>query len=79
MANPVDVHIDLSDNPEQLDIVSLAHHTIRYGMQGSVTAGHLTSLGSVPADKAARIADLIAEAGITVASLPLTRCVSQRA
>jgi cytosine deaminase len=69
---PVDVHIDLSDNPEQLDIVSLAHHTIRYGMQGSVTAGHLTSLGSVPADKAARIADLIAEAGITVASLPLT-------
>jgi cytosine deaminase len=69
---PVDVHIDLSDNPEQLDILSLADHAIAHGMQGSVSAGHMTSLGSVPLDKAARIADRIAEAGISVVCLPMT-------
>jgi cytosine deaminase len=69
---PVDVHIDLSDDPEQLDVVTLAELTMERGMQGRVSAGHVTSLASVAPVRAAEVAGLLAEAGVTVACLPLT-------
>ena len=69
---PLDFHIDFSDDPSQLDILGVAERTLAHGMQGQVTVGHLTSLGSVEAERAREIAELIARAGISVVALPNT-------
>ncbi|WP_242190108.1 amidohydrolase family protein [Saccharopolyspora soli] len=69
---PLDFHIDLSDDPQQRDILLVIERTIAAGMRGSVTAGHLTSLGSIPAAEASDICAQIAEAGINVVALPAT-------
>ncbi|MCW2856760.1 MAG: Cytosine deaminase [Marmoricola sp.] len=69
---PLDFHLDFSDDPDQLDIIGVAERTIARGLQGRVTVGHLTSLGSVEPARACAIADLIAQAGISVVALPAT-------
>ncbi|WP_337100858.1 amidohydrolase family protein [Paenibacillus sp. YIM B09110] len=69
---PLDFHADFSDNPEQLAIVDIAERTIASGMQGLVSAGHVTSLGSMPYEQAAAVAELIGEAGVHIMSLPAT-------
>ncbi|MDF2836816.1 MAG: Cytosine deaminase [Paenibacillus sp.] len=69
---PLDLHVDFSDDPKQLAIADIARRTIAAGMQGSVSAGHVTSLGAIPRMEAEQAADLIAEAGISIISLPLT-------
>jgi cytosine deaminase len=69
---PLDFHLDFSDDPSQLDIVGVVERTIAHGMQGRVTVGHLTSLGSVEPRLAQQIAELIARAGISVVALPAT-------
>jgi cytosine deaminase len=69
---PVDLHVDFSDNPEQLAIKDVIQATRKYDMKGKVSVGHLTSLGAVEREEAQRIAADIAEAGIHVISLPLT-------
>ncbi|MDI4646269.1 amidohydrolase family protein [Cohnella hashimotonis] len=69
---PVDLHLDFSDDPEQLAILDVIHRTREYGLEGRVCVGHLTSLGSVPPEHARRIADGMAEAGIHVFALPAT-------
>lgn len=69
---PVDLHLDFSDDPRQLAILDVIALTRKYGMQGRVSVGHLTSLGSVGADEARRIAADIADTGIHVFTLPAT-------
>lgn len=69
---PADFHADFSDNPEDRTILTIADRTIAYGMQGHVAAGHVTSLGSMKYDDACRAAERVAEAGISVMSLPAT-------
>jgi cytosine deaminase len=69
---PLDFHIDLSDDPDQLDVLGVIERTGRLSMQGRVAVGHLTSLGSVPRDRARGIAHALAEAGISVMALPAT-------
>lgn len=69
---PLDLHVDFSDNPEQLDIKDIISRTHKYKLEGRVSVGHLTSLGSVPYDEAKKIAAEIAKADIHVMSLPAT-------
>ncbi|CAI6025430.1 amidohydrolase family protein [Cohnella sp. JJ-181] len=69
---PVDLHVDFSDDPDQLAILDVIRCTHEYGLEGRVCAGHLTSLGSVPPDRARRIAAGMAGAGIHVFALPAT-------
>lgn len=69
---PIDFHADFSDNPDQLAIVDIAEMTIASGMHGLVSAGHVTSLGSVPYGKACDVANLIYKAGINIMCLPAT-------
>ncbi|WP_127497286.1 amidohydrolase family protein [Paenibacillus glycanilyticus] len=69
---PVDLHVDFSDNPKQLAIREVIEATRKFGMNGQVSVGHLTSLGAAGHAEAERIAAGIAEAGIHVISLPLT-------
>ncbi|MCC7106656.1 MAG: amidohydrolase family protein, partial [Chloroflexi bacterium] len=70
---PADFHIDFADDASQ-PIVSpyVAERTIAEGMQGRVVLGHVTALGSLPLDKAKRIAEQMAEARLHVVSLPAT-------
>ncbi len=69
---PIDLHLDFSDDPAELNVLGVVERTRKHGMQGRVTVGHLTSLGRVEPELAREIADLIAEAGISVVTLPMT-------
>jgi cytosine deaminase len=69
---PVDLHADFSERPDQLAILEVVKMTERFGMQGKVSVGHLTSLGAVRKVRAEAIAEAIAKAGIHVMCLPVT-------
>jgi cytosine deaminase len=69
---PLDLHADFSDDPEQLSILEIVDQSMARGMQGQVTVGHMTSLGSVPVQRAQIIAASIAKADINVICLPAT-------
>jgi cytosine deaminase len=69
---PLDLHVDFSDDPQMLAILDVIRLTHDYGMQGQVSVGHLTSLGSVPRAHAKEICKAIAEANIHVMTLPAT-------
>lgn len=69
---PIDFHADFSDNPEDRTILNIADRTIASGMQGLVSAGHVTSLGSLPLPEACRAIERIAQADISIMCLPAT-------
>jgi cytosine deaminase len=69
---PLDLHVDFSDDPQMLAILDVVRLTHEYGMNGRVSVGHLTSLGSVPRAQAKEICKVIAEANIHVMTLPAT-------
>lgn len=69
---PVDLHADFSERPDQLAILEVVKMTERFGMQGKVSVGHLTSLGAVRKVRAEAIAEAISKAGIHVMCLPAT-------
>ncbi|ACT02254.1 amidohydrolase family protein [Paenibacillus sp. JDR-2] len=71
-SKPLDFHADFSDKPEDLAIIQIAKRTMEYGLQGRVSAGHVTSLGSLAREEAAAAAELLSEAGIHVITLPAT-------
>ncbi|MBI2176755.1 MAG: amidohydrolase family protein [Candidatus Tectomicrobia bacterium] len=68
----VDLHLDFTDDPGDRRIESVCRRTLAAGLQGRVAVGHLTSLGAMDEGTIARIAGLIAEAGIHVLPLPAT-------
>lgn len=68
---PIDLHVDESDDPNHLVLEQLAEKTIGEGWQGRVVAGHCCSLAAVDDATASRVIDKVAEAGISVITLPL--------
>lgn len=70
----VDLHLH---DPDQVGIATirrLAELTREAGLQGKVAVSHAFSLGDIPSDQAVEMADMLAEAGITIiTSVPLTR------
>lgn len=68
----VDLHIDFSDDPGECAIESAARRTAAAGLGGKVAVGHLTSLGAMDDERAARVIEAIAGAEITVIPLPAT-------
>lgn len=72
---PVDMHVDLADNrddPRYLLTDMICDLVISHGMQGKVTLGHVTSLGSMDLKQAGPLFDKIARAGVTIVPLPAT-------
>jgi len=69
---PVDLHQDFSDEADDLSIEYLAKKTIEEGYQGRVSVGHLTALHALQDEQLKPIIDLMAEADISVMSLPAT-------
>ena len=67
----IDLHVDETDDPGSRILHLVAEETIRRGWQGRVTCGHCCSLAVQPDEEATRTIALVAEAQITVVSLPI--------
>jgi cytosine/creatinine deaminase len=72
----VDLHTDETLDPEVLGLVDLAELTLA-GFDQPVTASHCVSLGMQPEAEQRRVAELVAEAGISVIALPHTNLFLQ--
>ena len=72
---PVDLHIDETTEPAAPTLDLLAR--LAAGFPQPVVASHCVSLGSLPPDHAARVADRVAAAGIVVVCLPQTNLYLQ--
>jgi cytosine deaminase len=69
---PLDLHLDFTDDPDVHLVDAVLERTLAHGLQGRVAVGHVTSLAAMaPADVAARAAAL-AEADVGVIALPAT-------
>jgi len=74
---PLDIHCDESDDPSSRHIETLCFYTQRLGLQGKVTASHLTSMHSMDNYYVSKLIPLIAEAGISVIANPLINITLQ--
>jgi cytosine deaminase len=73
----VDMHCDENDDPQSRHVEVLAEQAVRFGLQGRVTASHVTSLHSAPNDYAFKLMPLLAEAGVHVVANPLINITLQ--
>lgn len=73
----VDMHCDENDDPQSRHVEVLAEQAVRFGLQGRVTASHVTSLHSAPNDYAFKLLPLLAEAGVHVVANPLINITLQ--
>jgi cytosine deaminase len=69
---PLDFHADSSDDPAMLTCDYIAEHTIKRGMQGRVTVGHLCMLDVLEPAQRSEVVAKLREARIHVISLPAT-------
>lgn len=69
---PLDLHQDFADDADKLSIEYLCEQVIEKNYQGKVSVGHLTAIAALEPEEMDRIVNLIAEAGISVMSLPAT-------
>lgn len=69
---PLDLHLDVGDSTEHMDIHKTLELTERYKRGGKVTVGHMAKLSLMPPAEAAAMARRLADAGIAVTVLPAT-------
>ena len=69
---PLDFHADSSDDPALLTCDYIAEHTVKRGMEGRVTVGHLCMLDVLEPPHRAQVIAKLRAAGIHVISLPAT-------
>jgi cytosine deaminase len=73
----VDLHCDETDDPLSRHVETLAYETLRLGLQGRVTASHLTSMHSMDNAYVSKLIPLMAEAELGVIANPLVNMVIQ--
>ncbi|MEY7850070.1 amidohydrolase family protein [Natrarchaeobius sp. A-rgal3] len=73
----VDMHVDETDDPAARSLEYLAAEVIDRGFDRSVTAGHTCALAAYDDAHAARVIDLVAEAGLSAITNPPTNLVLQ--
>jgi len=73
----VDMHCDENDDPQSRFIEDLTYHSRRLGLQGRVTASHLTSMHSMDNFYAARLIPQMAAAEMHVVANPLANMMLQ--
>ena len=69
---PLDLHLDLTDDPERSQADLVLSRVERTGLAGRVTVGHLTALASMRAGQRDRLIKRLAELDVAVVSLPTT-------
>ena len=67
----IDLHVDETQDPGVHALLAVADAKLRNGFEGAVTVGHCCSLARQDDDFAARVIDRVAEAGLSVVSLPM--------
>ena len=68
----IDIHLDVGDGPNQLDVPFVCELAEQYRRGGRVTVGHMAKLSTLPPERLAAIARRLADAGVAVTVLPLT-------
>ena len=68
----VDIHLDVGDTPEAMDIHLVCELTDQYRRGGRVVVGHMAKLSTMPLSEVAILARRLADTGIAVTVLPLT-------
>ncbi len=68
----VDMHLDVGNTPDAMDIHLVLDLTRKYKRGGRVVVGHMAKLSLLPPDQMATIARRLADAGIAVTVLPAT-------
>ncbi|MFT7518998.1 MAG: cytosine deaminase [Kiritimatiellia bacterium] len=73
----VDFHVDETDDPGSRNLEVMCAETIDRGWGARVVAGHCTAMHSYPNPHAAKVIELVAEAGLMVVTNPLDNVVLQ--
>ncbi|MBS0447630.1 MAG: amidohydrolase family protein [Proteobacteria bacterium] len=68
----VDMHLDLGDSPQIMDVEYVCEMTERYRWGGRVAIGHVTKMALVPPERFEALARRLADAGVAVTVLPST-------
>ena len=68
----IDMHLDVGNTPDDMDVHLVCDLTERYGLGGRVTVGHMTKFAVMPPDQVAQIARRLADVGVNVTVLPAT-------
>ena len=67
----LDFHADETDDVEAVSLRLIAETAIRHGFTGKILVGHCCSLARQPDADVLRTLDLVAQAGLSVVSLPM--------
>src|SRR5258708_15602748 len=68
----IDIHLDVGDTPEGIDIHLVCELTEQYRRGGRVAVGHMAKLSTMPPSEVAALARRLADTGVAVTVLPLT-------
>jgi len=68
----IDMHLDLGDSPEQMDVEYVCELTERHRYGGRVTIGHVTKMSLLPPERFEPLATRLADSGVAVTVLPAT-------
>ncbi len=68
----IDMHLDMGDTPEGMQVEYVCRKTDEYGWGGRVAVGHVTQMSLVPPARFAGLATTLARAGVAVTVLPAT-------
>src|ERR1700736_4180423 len=68
----IDIHLDVGNTPETMDIHLVCELTEEYRRGGRVAVGHMAKLSTMPPSEVAALARRLAETGVAVTVLPLT-------
>jgi cytosine deaminase len=68
----IDMHLDLGDSPERMDVDFVCEMTRRHRYGGRVTIGHVTKMSLLPPERFEPMAHRLADAGVAVTVLPST-------
>ena len=68
----IDMHLDVGNTPEHMDIHLVRELTDTYKRGGRVVVGHMAKLSLLPPDRLAALARMLADSGIAVTVLPAT-------
>jgi len=74
---PVDMHCDESDDPASRHIETLAHETVRLGLEGRITGSHLTSMHAMDNYYVSKLLRLILDAQVHAVANPLINITLQ--
>ena len=69
---PLDLHLDLSDDPRALLLDEVVMRVEKAELQGQVLVGHVTTLTALSPERVRELATAAAGAGIAVAAIPST-------